>query len=151
MIINKYSEIPNSCLYCSYSEIPNTLRKAVIKRYLTTEMKQKIIIGIACLLVGLIAGWIANGWRMSADSTTEKLSAVQSNADHFRDATKMINEESNQYVRKTYELKKEIDTLQKELADAKKNRPLPVECRPDSERLRVLAEAVTAANTAAGQ
>ena len=111
-------------------------------------MKQNIIIA-ACLIAGFTAGWIANGWRMSADSTTEKLSAVQSNADHFRDATKMINEESNQYVRKTYELKKEIDTLQKELADAKKNRPLPVECRPDSERLRVLAEAVHTANRAA--
>lgn len=29
-------------------------------------MKQKLIIGIACLLVGLIAGWIANGWRLNA-------------------------------------------------------------------------------------
>lgn len=28
-------------------------------------MKQKIIIGIACLLVGLIAGWLANGWRLN--------------------------------------------------------------------------------------
>lgn len=32
---------------------------------LTTEMKQKLIIGIACLLVGLIAGWLANGWRLN--------------------------------------------------------------------------------------
>ena len=112
------------------------------------NMKQNIIIAV-CLIAGFTAGWIVNGWRLSADSTTEKLSAVQSNADHFRDATKMINEESNQYVRKTYELKKEIDTLQKELADAKKNRPLPVECRPDPDRLRVLAEAVHTANRAA--
>lgn len=29
-------------------------------------MKQKLIIGIACLLVGLIAGWLANGWRLNA-------------------------------------------------------------------------------------
>lgn len=29
-------------------------------------MKQKIIIGIACLLVGLIAGWLGNGWRLNA-------------------------------------------------------------------------------------
>lgn len=45
------------------------MRKAVIKRYLTTEMKQKLIIGIACLLAGLItgliAGWLANGWRLN--------------------------------------------------------------------------------------
>ena len=112
-------------------------------------MNQKLLIWIACLIAGFTAGWIVNGWRLSADSTTEKLSAVQSNADHFRDATKMINEESNQYVRKTYELKREIDTLQKEVADAKKNRPLPVECHPDPDRLRVLAEAVHTANRAA--
>ena len=112
-------------------------------------MNQKLLIWIACLIAGFTAGWIVNGWRLSADSTTEKLSAVQSNADHFRDATKMINEESNQYVRKTYELKREIDTLQKEVADAKKNRPLPVECHPDPDRLRILAEAVHTANRAA--
>ena len=28
-------------------------------------MKQKLIIGIACLLVGLISGWLANGWRLN--------------------------------------------------------------------------------------
>lgn len=113
-------------------------------------MKQNIIIAVCLIAVAAFtAGWMVNGWRMSADSTTEKLSAVQNNADHFRDATKMINEESNQYVRKTYELKKEIDTLKKGLADAKKNRPLPVECKPDPDRLRVLAEAVHTANRAA--
>ena len=112
-------------------------------------MKTKIIIAIGVIAIAFSSGWLFNGWRMSADSTTEKLSAVQNNADHFRDATKMINEESNQYVRKTYELKKEIDTLKKGLADAKKNRPLPVECKPDPDRLRVLAEAVHTANRAA--
>ena len=29
-------------------------------------MKQKLIIVIACLLVGLIAGWLGNGWRLNA-------------------------------------------------------------------------------------
>lgn len=28
-------------------------------------MKQKLIIVIACLLFGLIAGWLANGWRLN--------------------------------------------------------------------------------------
>ena len=28
-------------------------------------MKQKLIIGIACLLVGFVAGWIVNGWRLN--------------------------------------------------------------------------------------
>nr|DAO97656.1 MAG TPA: Protein of unknown function (DUF1043) [Caudoviricetes sp.] len=68
------------------------------------NLKTKSIILLAGLVTGIFLGWIVNGWRLSADSTTEKLSAVQAGADHFRDATKMINEESNQYVRKTYEL-----------------------------------------------
>ena len=114
-------------------------------------MHQKLLVGIAGLIVGLTAGWFANGWRLSADSTTEKLSAVQSNADHFRDATKMVNETATEHIRNTDELNKQITELIKELAHAKKNRPVPADCRPDADRLRVLKDAVTAANTAAGQ
>ena len=114
-------------------------------------MNQKLFVGIACLIVGFIAGWLVNGWRLSADSTTEKLSAVQNNADHFRDATKMVNETATEHVRNTEELNKQIAELKKELAHAKKNHPVPADCRPDPDRLRVLKDAVTAANTAAGQ
>lgn len=28
-------------------------------------MKQKLIVGMVCLIVGLIAGWLANGWRLN--------------------------------------------------------------------------------------
>lgn len=111
-------------------------------------MKQNIIIA-ACLIAGFAAGWLVNGWRLSADSTTEKLSAVQSNADHFADVSRKVNEAATEHVSKTYKLEEKIKELQKELADAKKNRPLPVECRPDSDRLRVLADAVHTANRAA--
>ena len=114
-------------------------------------MNGKLFIVAGCVITGFTVGWLVNGWRLSADSTTEKLLAVQSNTDHFRDATKMINEAATEHVSKTYKLEEKIKELQKELADAKKNRPLPVECRPDPDRLRVLKDAVTAANTAAGQ
>ena len=112
---------------------------------------KSIVIHIAGFICGLAIGWIVNGWRLAADSTTEKLSAVQSNADHFRDATKMVNETATEHVRNTDELNKQIAELKKELAHAKKNRPVPADCRPDPDRLRVLKDAVTAANTAAGQ
>ena len=114
-------------------------------------MKEKIINLVALFIVGFVAGWIVNGWRWSADSTTEKLSAVQSNADHFRDVTKKINDNANEYLGNSEQLKKQIAELKKELAHAKKNRPVPADCRPDADRLRVLKDAVTAANTAAGQ
>ena len=113
-------------------------------------MKQNIIIAV-CLIAGFTAGWLVNGWRLAADSTTEKLSAVQANADHFVDVSKMVNEAATEHASKTYKLEEKIKELQKELAHAKKNRPVPADCRPDADRLRVLADAVTAANTAAGQ
>lgn len=112
-------------------------------------MKSKIKIAAFFLGAGFAAGWLFNGWRLAADSTTEKLSAVQSNADHFADVSRKVNEAATEHVSKTYKLEEKIKELQKELADAKKNRPLPVECRPDPDRLRVLAEAVHTANRAA--
>ena len=114
-------------------------------------MKTKIIIAIGVIAIAFSSGLIVNGWRLVADSTTEKLSAVQANADHFADVSRKVNEAAAEHVSKTYKLEEKIKELQKELADAKKNRPLPVECRPDPNRLRVLKDAVTAANTAAGQ
>ena len=114
-------------------------------------MKSKIKIAAFFLGAGFAAGWLFNGWRLAADSTTEKISAVQVGADHFRDTTKMVNETATEHVRNTDELNKQIAELKKELAHAKKNYPVPAECRPDPDRLRVLKDAVTAANTAAGQ
>lgn len=114
-------------------------------------MNQKLLVGIACLIIGFVAGWIVNGWRLAADSTTEKLSAVQANADHFAEASKKVNEVATEHVRNTDELNKQIAELKKELAHAKKNHPVPADCKPDPDRLRILADAVTAANTAAGQ
>ena len=114
-------------------------------------MKDKLLVAVVCTIVGFLWGWIVNGWRQSADSTTEKLSAVQAGADHFVDANKMINETATEHVRNTDELNKQITELKKELAHAKKNRPVPADCKPDADRLRVLKDAVTAANTAAGQ
>ena len=114
-------------------------------------MKEKIINLVALFVVGFVAGWLVNGWRLSEKSTTEKLSAVQANADHFAEASKKVNDSANEYLGNSEQLEKQIAELKKELVHAKKNRPLPVECHPDPDRLRVLKDAVTAANTAAGQ
>lgn len=114
-------------------------------------MNWKLFIVAGCLIAGFTAGWIVNGWRMSSSYQAEKAEVVQAKADHFRDATKMINEAATEHVRNTDELNKQIAELKKELAHAKKNHPVPADCRPDADRLRVLKNAVTAANTTAGQ
>ena len=110
---------------------------------------KSIVIHIVVFVCGLAIGWMVNGWRLSADSTTEKLSAVQAGVDHFADVSRKVNEAATEHASKTYKLEEKIKELQKELADAKKNRPLHVDCRPDPDRLRVLAEAVHTANRAA--
>lgn len=115
------------------------------------NLKTKSIILLAGLVTGIFLGWIVNGWRLSADATTEKLSAVQASADHFADVSKKVNDSANEYLRNTEQLKKQITELKKELANAKKNNPLPADCRPDADRLRLLKDAVTAANSTAGQ
>ena len=115
------------------------------------SIKISIVVSV-CLIVGFAAGWIVNGWRLSEKSTTEKLSAVQASAEHFASASKKVNEAATEHVRNTDELNKQIAELKKELAHAKKNHPVPVECRPDPDRMRILTDAVHAANrTAAGQ
>lgn len=114
-------------------------------------MKDKLLVAVVCTIVGFLWGWMVNSWHLSSSYQAEKSEVVQSNADHFRDATKKVNEAATEHVRNTDELNKQIAELKKELAHAKKNRPVPADCRPDADRLRVLKDAITAANTAAGQ
>ena len=114
-------------------------------------MKDKLLVAVVCTIVGFLWGWMVNSWCLSSSYQAEKSEVVQSNADYFRDTTKMVNETATEHVRNTDELNKQIAELKKELAHAKKNRPVSADCRPDPDRLRVLADAVTAANTAAGQ
>lgn len=113
------------------------------------KMKDKLLIAVVCTIVGFLWGWMINSWRLSSSYQSEKADVVQANADHFADASKQINESAKDYVGKSERLEKQITELKKELAHAKKNRPLPVECRPDPDWLRVLAEAVHTANRAA--
>lgn len=114
-------------------------------------MDTKVKVAFFCLIVGFAAGWLVNGWRLSSSYMEEKAEVVQANADHFADVSKKVNDSANEYLRNTEQLEKRIAELKKELAHAKKNHPVPADCRPGADRLRILKDAVTAANTAAGQ
>ena len=114
-------------------------------------MNWKWMAGLGLLIVSFIAGWVVNGWRHEKAQAVEKAETVQANADHFRDVTKKVNDEASQLLSKTYELKSQISKQKKELANAQKNNPVTADCKPDADRLRIIRDAVTAANTAAGQ
>jgi alanyl-tRNA synthetase len=115
------------------------------------NIKIATVTAIGCLITGFVAGCIVTDWRLSASAAKEKAEAVQANADYFRDATKKVNENATEHVKKSEQLKKQITELKKELAHVQKNRPVVDNCRPDADRLRVLQSAVDAANTAIGQ
>ena len=111
----------------------------------------KWVTGLILLAVAFCSGWLVNGWRLNASFSEEKAEVVQANADHFRGATQKVNDSAKEYSRNSVQLEKQIANLKKELSDAKKKHPLPADCRPDADRMRILKAAVTAANTAAGQ
>ena len=79
----------------------------------------------------------------------EKTESMEAGAHSYRETTQAVKDASMGYVKNTEQLNEKIKELQKELADVKKNCPLPVACHPDPDLLRVLAEAVHTANRAA--
>jgi peptidoglycan hydrolase CwlO-like protein len=112
------------------------------------SLKSTLIGGTLALLTGVFAGY----WLCHLQWEAEKLSEVQADADHFHNAAKKVNEAATEHIKKSEQLKAKINEFQKELAHAKKNNPVPADCHPDPDRLRVIKSAVSAANRAvAGQ
>lgn len=112
-------------------------------------MNNKLII-IAGLALAFLDGWLINGWRISAGIEKEKSQAMQEAGEMYRKKAEAINRQAKAYSENAEKLNNQIASLKKELAHAKKP-PLPLDCRPDAGRLRILRDAVTAANAATGQ
>lgn len=64
----------------------------------------------------------------------------------FRDNTQRINDASSVYATNTNQLSLQLDEIGKDLKHAEHLAPLPVDCRPDAGRVRVLSQAVDAVN-----
>lgn len=72
-------------------------------------MKQKLIIGIACLLAGLIAGWLANGWRLNAkiEATSAEHAKALQRAEQEARAKEQAWQAAHDALAKKYEKEKE--------------------------------------------
>ncbi|PVY81041.1 hypothetical protein C7414_102369 [Cupriavidus alkaliphilus] len=99
------------------------------------------------------AGWIANGWRKEAEIA--ELTAARAQADlasantaisDLREAGSRIRKSADDYLEIKSDLGAKLDAIRKDLKHAK---PLPVDCRPDAQRVRGLSDAVDAAKQAA--
>ena len=69
----------------------------------------------------------------------------------FQDTAKTIEAASGAYVAEQTVLKGQFDVIAKDLKDVQAKTPLPAGCRLAPERLRVIRNAVSAANAATGQ
>ncbi|MGT2429227.1 hypothetical protein ACU4HD_11865 [Cupriavidus basilensis] len=99
------------------------------------------------------AGWAVNGWRKDAELA--ELTAARAQSDlaganqalgDLRTASANIRAHADEFTAIQSTLGTKLDAIQKELKNAK---PLPVDCRPDAGRVRLLSDAVDAAKQAA--
>lgn len=100
------------------------------------------------LALGGLGGWVANGWRLGERDATRQLEQAQHTLEQMQFTSGLIAERAREFTRQDETLGREMTRIRKELRNAI-HTPLPDGCVPDPERMRVLHEAVTAANAAA--
>ena len=83
-------------------------------------MKQKLIIGIACLLVGLIAGWLGNGWRlnMKIEATEAEHAQALQRAEQEARAKEQVWQSAQNELQAQYE--KEKKDVESKIADLRR-------------------------------
>lgn len=108
-----------------------------------------LLVLIGLLLAGT-AGWVANGWRHSAELADLQRAHAEFRASLSERAladvqadTAAIRAAATEFATIQSTLAPRMTALTKELRNAK---PLPADCRPDAARVRNLDAAIDAAN-----
>lgn len=106
-------------------------------------------IAVALLVVGFLAGIL---WKqrelnqVRADYAEQANLGLQANRELERRLQSEVNSVAVQYQNQKAVSDKTIESLKKELANAKKNHPLPDSCRLGNDRMRIIKAAVDSAN-----
>ena len=106
-------------------------------------------IAVALLVVGFLAGIL---WKqrelnqVRADYAEQANLGLQANRELERRLQSEVNSVAVQYQSQKSASDKTIESLKKELANAKKNHPLPDSCRLGNDRRRIIKAAVDSAN-----
>lgn len=115
----------------------------------------RLLIAGGALAGAFVAGWVVNGWRADARIAELRRERAESAAqgaqkvlDDIEAAARKINASAVSYAAARDSLTASLSKVTKELQIAK---PLPVDCRPDAERVRLLGAAVDAAKQAAAR
>ena len=107
--------------------------------------------GLAVLLlaVGFLGGCSYKQRELNqvrADYAEQVNLGLQANRELERRLQSEVNSVAVQYQSQKSASDKTIESLKKELANAKKNHPLPADCRLDADRMRIIKAAVDSAN-----
>lgn len=113
------------------------------------------IAGAVLAAAGAAGGWTVQGWRKDAEIADAKrqqadsrTKAAETALSDLVDAGKKVGEAAAGLVGDKRTLTTAMAAISKDLKDAQKQKPLPVDCRPDAGRLRSLQSAVAATNNA---
>ena len=104
---------------------------------------------IALLIVGFIAGALYKQRELNAvraDYAEQVNLRLQANRELERRLQSEVNSVATLYQNQKSASDKTIESLKKELANAKKNHPLPDSCRLGNDRMRIIKAAVDSAN-----
>lgn len=104
---------------------------------------------IALLVVGFIAGALYKQRELNAvraDYAEQVNLRLQANRELEKKLQTAVNDIAVQYQNQKAVSDKTIESLKKELANAKKTNPLPADCRLDADRMRIIKAAVDSAN-----
>lgn len=129
--------------------------KAFIEKYLAWFELGGALLVIAAIFA---VGWTVQGWRKDVEIADLKRGQAESTAtqskaalDDLISAGKTIHAAAAEFGAIQDTLGGRFDALQKELKDVQQKTPLPVDCKPGADRLRLLKAAVDAANAAAAR
>ena len=106
-------------------------------------------IAVVLLVVGFLAGSL---WKqrelnqVRADYAEQANLGLQANRELERRLQSEVNSVAVQYQNQKSASDKTIESLKKELANAKKNHPMPDSCRLGNDRMRIIKAAVDSAN-----
>ena len=104
---------------------------------------------IALLIVGFITGALYKQRELNAvraDYAEQVNLRLQANRELERRLQSEVNSVAVQYQSQKSASDKTIESLKKELANAKKNHPMPDSCRLGNDRMRIIKAAVDSAN-----
>ena len=111
------------------------------------------VVGVLLVFVGFTgAGWVVRGWQAQGEIaklenklTQKDLEQSNEALDQVLLATKTMREQAALSKSDISSVRKELRELRKDFKDAK---PLPVDCKPDTVRLRQFESTIETANKA---